>query len=96
MGGPWNESIQTSPWMKNSNLCPVRFARSPLQMLNAYFVQVQSGGRGQKRNKHRIPFELSFLSATLSEYDLEEWEGAVSLGLYRGLKGAAVGDPSHC
>lgn len=75
MGGPWNGCIQNSPWMRNSNLCPVRFARSPLQMINVYFVQAQSGGRGQKRNKNRIPFELSFLSGTLFEYDLEEWEG---------------------
>lgn len=61
-------------------------------MLNAYFcTSAVSGGRGQKRNKNCILFELSFLSGTLSTI-WKNGKGVVSLGLSRGLKGATVGD----
>lgn len=95
MGGPWKECIQNSPWMRNSNLCPVRFTRSPLQMLNAYFVRAQCQAAGGRKGT-KIVFLLSFrflLGPCLSTI-WKNGKGVVSLGPSRGLKGAAVGDPS--
>lgn len=76
--------------MRKSNLYPVRFARRPLQILNAYFVQAQCQAAGGRKG-NRIPFELPFLSGTLSTiWKNGKW--VVSLGMSRGLKGAAFGD----
>ncbi|XP_049976849.1 ubiquitin/ISG15-conjugating enzyme E2 L6 isoform X3 [Alexandromys fortis] len=81
--------------MRNSNLCPVRFTRSPLQMLNAYFVRAQCQAAGGRKGT-KIVFLLSFrflLGPCLSTI-WKNGKGVVSLGPSRGLKGAAVGDPS--
>lgn len=93
MGGPWNECIQNSPWMRNSNLCPVRFARSPLQMINAYFVQAQCQAAGDRKGTKIVsPLNFRFFLGHCLSTIWKNGKGAVSLGLSRGLKGAVVGD----
>lgn len=97
MGGPWNECIQNSPWMRNSNLCPVRFARSPLQMINAYFVQAQCQAAGDRKGTKIVsPLNFRFFLGHCLSTIWKNGKGAVFLGLSRGLsrglKGAVVGD----
>lgn len=64
-------------------------------MLNAYFVRAQcqaAGGRKGTKIVSRLSFRF-FLGHCLSTI-WKNGKGVVSLGLSRGPKGAAVGDPS--